>query len=196
MAHISQLQLAQYLSLSSPRISQLVAKGVLQKTHQGFDLGPSLMAYIQFLKRDETGSGVKTRHLLSRAINVEMKNSMMLRHLLTLDEVRELVGTFTDMAIALAQGESQRYFDSLNADDDATIRRAQTDKIWRKLRGCVLGWREGVTELLDKIEVDHMPKSHRLEDQLRRLMVTAMARLDTDPDDVPGSLAATVASEA
>lgn len=92
MTTVSQPRMAALAGVSSQRITQLLADGVIEKKGNGFDPVDSLSRIIKWMRRDDAGTAARLQAIQAATALKNTKTKVMLAQLVTLDELKPVYG--------------------------------------------------------------------------------------------------------
>lgn len=189
---LSLSELASLLGISKTRAHQLAADGVIPKGPGGrFEPLPAAVAVLGWYRRDEETKAARLRLLHASAANHERRLKRQLRHLLTLDELREVLAVAFGSGQELMQAETSRFHGELAArlPDDAA--RQSTYLIYDHLRRTMLGFRDGCEQLVADLDREHLASDARIGEVFGKIMAAAMGDALQRPEPEPEAKPAT-----
>jgi hypothetical protein len=163
--------LAAMIGVTPRRVNQLKAEANLKPGADGLYSAVDFLkaAYLYDSPRGEA-LRARTRQANARALETEQRVRREQRWLLTLAEVRELAEMLFESAIESVQADSSRFYSEYHQTHDEMESRAMTHRLYAPLRGLAVAWSNGVIELINAIESDHLPNGKRLDEVLSNLI--------------------------
>jgi len=166
----SRAEMAHLLGLSETRLQQLTGLGIVTRSGGAYEPLETALAYIKYLKRDDEAKAARTRQVNATALRIEQKVRREQRRMLTVDELQEVAILIFEGARDSCQAESSRFYSEFSKSHSEHDSRLMTFKIYDPLDRLIMGWANGIIELMREINEDRLPDDARLDDVLKRII--------------------------